>query len=171
MISTPGFSRIAVVASLLLVPLCRAADGTEGWDLLKSLAGDWDASTSEGKRVRVSYQIVSNGSAVLETIKAHEGQADMITVYHRDGGALMLTHYCAVGNQPRMRVASAHGKRIAFRFMDATNLSSPGAGHMRDLTITVADANHFTQEWIYRAQGKDSRTIFRLTRLAPSEAK
>jgi hypothetical protein len=87
-------------------------------------------------------------------------------VYHRDGSGLMLTHYCAAGNQPRMRADStaAPGNRISFRFLDIANLASPEAGHMRTLSATLTDANHLVQEWSYREKGKDSKSIFRYKR-------
>ena len=30
---------------------------------------------------------------------------EMVTLYHMDGAELVATHYCAMGNQPRMRAA------------------------------------------------------------------
>lgn len=157
---------ILCALSVLLAPAWPAADESDGWQLLKSLAGDWRAGTSEGKTVDIAYQVISKGSAVMETMKAEDGSPLMITVYHRDGDALMLTHYCAAGNQPRMRSAlkPSEGKRLAFRFLDVTNLSSPDAQHIHDLTITFTDPDHIVQEWTHRGQGKEGATIFRLTR-------
>jgi hypothetical protein len=153
---------------VLLAPLCRAAgEGNDGWQLLKSLAGEWQATTApEGKDLAMSYEVTSNGSAVLETMKTPDGSKYMVTVYHPDGKALMATHYCAAGNQPRMRAASsaAQGKRIVFRFLDITNLTSPEADHIRGVTITFTDADHVVEEWTGRKGGKDSTTTFRLTR-------
>jgi hypothetical protein len=152
--------------ALLLTSFCFAGGDNDGWQLMKSLAGEWQAATSEGKTLQMSYQIISSGSAVMETMKAPDGSPFMVTVYHRDGNALMATHYCAAGNQPRMRAKPVveSGNRLAFRFLDATNLSSPEAKHIRDLTIAFQDPDHVTQEWTSREQGKDSTTVFRLTR-------
>ena len=157
--------RIAFCA-LLLASFCHAAGDNDGWQLLKSLAGDWHATTSEGKDMDMSYQLISNGSAVMETMKAADGSPFMVTVYHRDGDTLLATHYCAAGNQPRMRAkpVAETGNRLVFRFQDITNLSSPEAEHIHDLAITFQDADHVTQEWTGRNKGKDSVTTFRLTR-------
>ena len=116
--------------------------------------------------MKMSYQVISNGSAVMETMKAPDGSPFMVTIYHRDGNSLMATHYCAAGNQPRMRakLAVENGNRVAFRFLDATNLSSPEDKHIRDLTVTFQDPDHVTEEWAARDHGKDSTTVFRLTR-------
>ena len=138
----------------------------DAWQLLKSLAGDWQATTSEGKSVPISYQVVSEGSAVMETMKTADGAPYMITMYHRDGTGLMLTHYCAAGNQPRMRAAAVAegGKKIVFKFLDVTNLANPGADHIRDLTITFTSPKQVVQEWTARKGGKDSKTVFTLVR-------
>ena len=79
--------------------------------------------------------------------------------------ALMVTHYCAAGNQPRMVATStADTKVITFTFKDVTNLASPTAGHMRGLVLTMIDADHHTQQWTFRQDGKDQAVTFTFTR-------
>ncbi|MCC6858308.1 MAG: hypothetical protein IT158_07100 [Bryobacterales bacterium] len=160
--------RSLFLALLLILPSGKAAGPEAGWQMLKSLTGEWHAVTGEGKDMSMSYQVISNGSAVMETLKAPDGSPFMVTVYHQDGDALMATHYCAAGNQPRMRAEppAAGPKRIVFRFLDITNLKSPGTAHIRHLTLTLDDASHMTQEWTSREGGKDVKMIFRLTRSA-----
>jgi len=55
----------------------------------------------------------------------------MISVYHLDGDRLILTHYCEVGNQPRMQATSFDPKsnEIDFNFLDATNMPIPTPTH------------------------------------------
>ena len=36
---------------------------------------------------------------------AMANHAEMITMYHPDGDGLALTHYCMLGNQPRMKAS------------------------------------------------------------------
>jgi hypothetical protein len=43
--------------------------------------------------------------------------------------------------------------------VDATNLSSPDAGHMRNVTIRFVDANHIDSEWVFHEKGKPSMTV------------
>jgi hypothetical protein len=80
---------------------------------------------------------------------AISGEPEMLTVYHPDGDRLMLTHYCSLHNQPRMRSRTPHQEenKIAFDFLDVNNLSEPGAGHMHKLVVTFEDKDHLTQEW------------------------
>ncbi len=48
----------------------------------------------------------------------------MINMYHLDGDDLVLTHYCAGGNQPHMKLdrASATSGKLQFDFIGGTNL-------------------------------------------------
>jgi hypothetical protein len=136
----------------------------KSFDQLKSLAGSWEGKNSMGEPLQVSFKVTSNGSAVMSEIAGH-GE-NMISMIHLDGpNKLMLTHYCATGNQPRMQAsASPDGKTITFNFLDATNLASPEAGHMQRVAITVLDANHHTEEWSFADHGKEMKEVFDLRR-------
>jgi len=138
----------------------------KGFATLKTLPGTWEGSGMEGRDsnmpVRVTFKITGGGSAIMSEILGHE---DMISMFHLDGDRLLMTHYCAVGNQPRMQAsASPDGKTLTFNFVDATNLSSPDAGHMRKMILTVLDENHHTEEWIFVDHGKEHKAVFDLRR-------
>jgi hypothetical protein len=137
------------VVSCLLVVLTAAAfgqsDGRATFAKLKSLEGSWSGKTNEGKPVQVSFRVTSGGSAVMSEIHSDE---DMISMFHMDGDRLLMTHYCGAGNQPRMAAtASPDGKTVTFNYIDATNLLSSQPGHMEQLVLTMADANHHIEEW------------------------
>jgi DNA-binding transcriptional ArsR family regulator len=86
--------------------------------------------------------------AILHRLSAGEMAAGdiMVTLYYLDGDHLMMTHFCMANNQPRMRAdASSSPSAIKFKFVDATNLSSPEAGHMNAHSIIWKDAEHVTQ--------------------------
>lgn len=124
-----------------------------GFEKMKSLAGTWKGKTKEGTDVTVTYRIVSAGNAVEEQLSV----ADMVTMYHADGDSVMLTHYCAGNNQPRMRAAYKAGdKTMSFAFVDAANLPDPKASHMHSLTLTFVDADHLTAEWTTYDGGKEA---------------
>jgi hypothetical protein len=126
---------------------------TARFDNLKALAGDWTASGGDGT-VAVTYRVTAGGSAVVETLfpgAPHE----MVTVYTIDKGELVLTHYCAEGNQPHMKaVKSGDASSIAFRFDGGGNIKSPKDGHMHEATITFKDAEHVSSTWVYYKDGK-----------------
>jgi len=87
---------------------------------------------------------------------------------HMDGpNRLLLTHYCAMGNQPRMEATvSPDGKTFTFNYVDATNLATPDAGHMQRMILTLLDANHHTEEWVFADHGKEHKVVFDLHRKA-----
>ena len=143
---------LACSAVLLAADAAPAA-----FDRLKQLAGDWEGTYQGEKPVatKVNFKVVSNGSAVMLT--ADDGSAgEMITMFHPDGSSVMVTHYCAAKNQPRMRLAkSSDPNQLVFDFLDVTNLTGPDAEHMKRLVITFLDAGHHTQEWTFVQKGKE----------------
>ena len=135
------------------------------FESLKPLVGGWQGTSSEGKPVTISYALVSDNSALVETIGAGTDH-EMVTVYYPDGDHLMMTHYCSLHNQPRMRATAppAGSGRLPFEFVDATNLSSPDAMHMHRLVVTLVDKDHFVQEWTWKHGEKEGTVAFRLER-------
>jgi hypothetical protein len=85
---------------------------------------------------------------------------EMLTVYHLDGGRLLLTHYCIAGNQPRMqlRAYNASTGELKFEFLDATDLPNPGAGHMHDATLRLVDGRHLSTTWQFYENGRTKMT-------------
>src|SRR5437868_15224505 len=106
-----------LVGGLVLLALTAGARGDDktvkapaaaphpGLERLKKLAGTWVAADKDGKptdQVVSVIKVTASGSAVHETL--FPGQAhEMVSVYHRDGADLVMTHYCSLGNQPRMK--------------------------------------------------------------------
>lgn len=160
---------VSVLLSLTLIAFSvnavsaqsRAAAGLEK---LKTLAGDWQGKGPEGS-ISVSYEIASGGTALIET-RRPASEPDMVTLFHLDGDKLVMTHYCSVGNQPSMRADVPAGdiKALRFTFVSVSNLVRPTAGHMRGLAFTFEDAEHFTQVWTWRENGKDSQATFKMER-------
>ena len=162
--------RFAIILLLLAVAVTNSvfaqSRAAAGFDKLKSLVGEWVAEGPEGP-VNVSYQMASGGSALIET-RTPTNEPSMVTIFHLDGDKLMMDHYCSAGNQPRMRaeVSTGEVKKINFTFIDVTNLANPSAGHMRGLTFSFADEDHFTQVWMWREGGKDTSSTFNMKRKA-----
>jgi hypothetical protein len=156
---------LLAVLGLAVAPAAAQSKAQASFDKLKILAGNWEG-TASGVLSKVSYRVVSNGSVLEETMQ--NGTEDpMVTIYHLDGDRLMVTHYCGAGNQPRMVAAPDPGKPnvFAFKFLDATNVSSTQEGHMRDLVLTMVDNDHITQQWTWHAQNKEEKMeLFKLTR-------
>jgi len=148
----------AVLLVLAATTAFAASDAQKSFDTIKALRGTWEGKTSQGKDVEVSFRPTANDSAVLSEIHggSHGPQQDMITMFHMDGPNFLMTHYCSIGNQPRMTATmSPDGKTITFNFLDATNLSTPDAGHMQRVIFTMTDGNHHIEEWHFMDHGKE----------------
>jgi hypothetical protein len=141
-----------------------APPSNASWDAMKSLVGEW-SGTAEGRPVSVSYRLVSNGTALMETLNgAHD--TSMITMYTPDGATILATHYCSAGNQPRMRAdASKAGNSLDFQFVDVSNAKASSSEVMQRLVVTFVDGNHFHQQWTSRgADGKEHTSLFQYAR-------
>lgn len=141
-----------VIGAASLVTL--AADtATARFDKLKALAGDWTKSDGDGS-VAASYRVTAGGTAVVETLfpgTPHE----MVTVFTVDKGDVVLTHYCAEGNQPHMKaVKGGDANAIDFKFDGAGNMKSPNDGHMHEARFAFKDADHLTSTWQFYKDGK-----------------
>ena len=129
------------------------SEAQKSFDQLKTLAGTWEAQM-DGKTVQVSLRVTSLGNAVLHEMKVAGRPEDPITVFHLDGNRLMLTHYCDMGNQPRMVAAiSPDGKTLTYTFIDGTNLMPAQPGHMQRATFNFIDADHHTEKWEFAMNG------------------
>lgn len=135
--------------------------------LLKSLVGNWQGYKEGGKNqpVKLSYELSSAGNAVVERIFQGSPQ-EMVTVYHKDGKKLLMTHYCSLGNQPRMQSgASSDKNKIDFKFKDITNLASKTDPHMHDMSLSLQGDNKLQQKWTMHAGGSAKETaVFHFTR-------
>lgn len=153
-----GLGALAMAATFVFAGVAAASAKTSSetaWQKLVSLVGSWEG-TADGQPAKVSYRLVSGGTAVEETLSTPDG-SDMVTLYTRDGARLLMTHYCSENNQPRMRASSlsADGREISFAFLDVANLPSPDAPHMVGLVLVFPDAGHLTQKWTHQeAPGK-----------------
>ena len=75
------------------------ADSDAVFDAFKSLKGRWTIQ-SGGKTIAtvMTYDVGSKGSIITEQFGKE------LTVIHRDGQDLQMTHFCNAGNQPRLRL-------------------------------------------------------------------
>lgn len=155
--------RYAMCLMLLLSTAAAVAqsDGQKSFEKLKALAGTWEGKMSDGQPVTMTYSEVSGGTAVM----ADASHESTVTMYILDGDRLLMTHFCATGNQPRMAsTLSPDGKVMEFNFVDATNLASPQTGHMHHAVLTFVDANHYTEDWTWTKDGQSKVEHFDLHR-------
>jgi hypothetical protein len=140
-------------------PAAGPSPAEQAFERLKSLVGTWKGKTDQGHNVTVTYALTGEGSALVESLDLHGG---MTTVYYVDNDRLLMTHFCAAKNQPRMVAAAPadDGKSVKFDFLDATGLRTPDDGHMHTLEFAFGDTKDaFTQTWTFRQAGKDVMTV------------
>ena len=78
-----------------------------------------------------------------------------MTVYHRDGKDLVMTHYCAARNQPTLKAAGKIEKKaLSFTCAGVRNVASHDEGHMHALTLTFVDDGKIKQAWSFAEEGK-----------------
>ena len=165
---------IATVLALLAAPALAADPDTSGFDPAaafesrKSLEGEWVGTrVSGGDPTTATYRVTAAGSAVVKTYAPGQPY-EMITVYHMDGEDLMLTHYCAVGNQPRMKFeTSPVAKEIRFGFAGGTNFDPTTDTHAHEGWTRIVDSNTVETESLGYRDGKPAaptRTIWERSR-------
>ena len=153
------------------LPAKKATDNSPldtAFEKLKSLAGEWSV-TDDGKAIPNSkfiYRVFANGSAVMETLFPGTPM-EMISIYHRDGKKLVMTHYCAAKNQPRFE-AELEEKTgaIIWKFVGGTNLDPQKDMHVHGGKVTFVDDDNVISEWEGYQDGKSQGAHkFKLTRV------
>jgi hypothetical protein len=138
---------------------------------IKALTGNWSGTfqwtggRNDSGSMNATYYLTGNGSAVVENL-INDSAPVMTSVYHLDGHDLRMTHFCGAQNQPRLkarRIDLDHGA-IDFEFVDATNLRSSYAPHVRGLEIRLVDANHLTLTFLFQSGSVESREEINLRR-------
>ena len=152
---------IALILGLLVVAGCQTTsptvhpDATAEHDAtmlgqISEFLGDWETTDEEGTRHHAAtFAMTAGGSAVREIMfpgDAHE----MTNLYHMDGGDLVITHYCAAGNQPRMVASKAvetdDGTVFRFELESVSNLRE-SHDHYMGMTLTILKAGGLRQDW------------------------
>lgn len=155
--------RLALAAGAWLLtavaqPAEPAPDHKAAFERLKTLVGTWHGhhTTVDGPPMQVDYRLTGNGTALVERLFAGSPH-EMTSVYFLDGGDLVLTHYCAMGNQPRMKlVAGGKDGDLKFDFVGGTNLDVATSTHIHGGRIAIAAADRFDAEWHVWSQGKQT---------------
>ena len=158
-------SILAAAVALVLTPVFAAGESHDhpapnlppAFKHLESLVGSWQGVGAGMESTTSSFEVVANGSALVERLSPHEGDV-MVNVYHPDGDAVVMTHYCSSGNQPRLR-CTKDGSSLAFAMTDITNWKK-GEVRMSHLILELVDADHMKQTWTSETAGKsDSFTM------------
>jgi len=162
-------SRIVVLVLTIALSMAAFAAGPKStapsgnasaaFEKLKTLVGEWEADSNVGK-IQARYELVSDGHVLIEHLSIAGVHDNMVTTYYLDGDKLGLTHYCGVGNQPRMQARGiADDGTIRFDFAGAANLASPRDKHMHRVLVRLIDNDHFNSDWTLFDGGKPTMTV------------
>lgn len=163
----------AALALLLLsagaLSASPATTPADVFDKLRSLEGAWEVEAEmvagepeggaeeEAMVGRFEFRVASNGSVVMETMNAGTPH-EMINMYHMDGDDLVLTHYCASGNQPTMKLdaaALAEGK-THFVFTGGTNLDPAVDTHIHSASFNWNEDGTVAADWTGWSGGEEA---------------
>jgi hypothetical protein len=175
-------SRQLLLCPLLLLALSLATHGDDksgkrplvptnsAFETLKTLAGTWLAADEDGKptdKIVSIIKVTSGGSAVLETLFPGQPQ-EMLSVYTLDGPDLVMTHFCVLGNQPRLKAdPKSTADQIRFEFAGGANLDPKKDKHMHSATLTIVDSGHIELAgagWVNGEPAKDMCCGMKLVR-------
>ena len=160
---------LLLTASLLLAcgsaQTPRALEDPGAFERLTAIAGTWQ-TTSEGGTTTADYALLSRGTALVETWTGTSG-ARTLTVYHPDGDTVRLTHYCAQGNQARLRLTEASATRFRFEREDVTNLL-PDHSVLSILILSIENGQLVRTETYVDSHGvPETESVLRFDRVPP----
>jgi len=145
------------VPSALRLELVERSSAQLAFEKLCTLQGSWEGKSSAGWTARIELELIARGSVLFErsNFEAHPGET-MLTLFHKDGAELVLTHYCVAGNQPRLVASEIGPESLRFTFRDATNLASRDQGHMDEALIRLEGPDAFSSQWSFFQNGQTS---------------
>ncbi len=154
--------RLAAIALVLAFSSTHAAmtggiDDKAAFARMKSLTGNWSGKMM-GQRLTMNYRVIAGGSAVLQTCLANTPM-EMITVYYLKDGKLVQTHYCTLGNQPRMKLNTkkSSADRLVFDYAGGDNMKSTKS-NMHAETLHFVGKNKMESTCTSEEKGKPSST-------------
>lgn len=130
---------------------------SQAFELLKSHAGQWQgtagAEGQEGEPAEIVLKVTAAGSAVVETLFPGT-EHEMVSVYHLEQGELVMTHYCAAGNQPKMKLVKAENGVLAFDYLSGAGIDTAKDMHMHSAKIDLSQEGKISSSWTGWADGQ-----------------
>ena len=168
-------ARKAMTVGLAVAAISLSGAGAANSDVRSRLTareGEWillDEKGADTGAVGSSFRLTSAGSALVETMFPNSADGhEMLNLYHADGERVLMTHYCAAGNQPRMEVRTTDDvNRLELRFDSITNLSSAQDHYMHHAEYIFHGEDRLTTRWYSMKEGKvtdESPVTFELKR-------
>ena len=129
---------IALTLFLVLSNLSYGEQPSNEFVQMQKVLGKWEGtlirSAESDIPITLEYKLISNGCAIVE--HSNEDGVEMMTTFIDDKGKLFATHYCGLGNQPRMSVSGRTKSSVSFM----TDLGKSGL---------VASEDQFVNTWTF----------------------
>ena len=122
-------------------------------EAVSALSGTWEGQAPDGSVQRTDFAVIAAGSVVRERMFPGE-EHEMENLYALDGDSLWMTHYCAGGNQPRMRAHGITDGRIEFLPEGVSDLNAADEVYMGAMTLVLLDDDHIEQHWTAMTNGE-----------------
>lgn len=150
-------------AAAMAAPEQRASEpAAAGFAKIKELVGVWRQADKPESPLRIRFSLTAGGTVVVEEWLRGD-QPHSLTLYHRDNGRLMATHYCPQGNQPRLALTPANAPSVLrFAFQDATDLDVARESHLTALGFDLSQPGRIVRSETYRRDGVDEQSALLL---------
>jgi len=141
--------RLCFAATVALGAL-TAQGADDPFQRIKKLEGTWFAVDARGQvtnQIVSIFRVTANGHSV-EEIMFPGSDNEMINMYFRDVDDVLMTHYCAGGNQPTLRlVATPKPGVVQLEYANISNMISMNDEHMHEGQYQWVDEDHLKTEW------------------------
>lgn len=117
---------------------------------IRGLAGTWlavDASGRPTDQVASVFRVTANGHSVEEVMFPGTDH-EMVNMYYRDVDEVHMTHYCAGGNQPVLRLVPGREPGVLeLQFLDISNMVTMNDEHMHEARYQWLGEDRLRIEW------------------------
>ena len=127
--------------------------GSPAFERMKSLAGKWSGESPQMGKMNTEFRLTAGGSVIEERFAAGTPM-EMLSTYYDVNGKLVMTHYCVLRNQPRMRLTKSTAESLTFELAPTPGLNPAKDKHMHAATYTFVDADHFKLDGVAMENGK-----------------
>ena len=130
------------------------------FEVFQSLKGAWTIRAGDNTLpFDMTYAVGSNGTIVTEQFGKE------LSVFYRDGGSFVMTHFCNRGNQPRLKLeAGGPSGRYEFDMFDITNLKDVSDAHVQKIIYEILDPKHMNLEIIWKKGAGEESEKYVLTK-------
>lgn len=130
---------------------------------MQQLVGEWRVADRPNSPLRIRFSLTAGGSVLAESWSRND-EPHSLTLYHRDAGAIVATHYCPQGNQPRLTTLPRATGGLSFTFRDATDLDVSRESYLVALSFDLPKNGVLVRRETYRLNGVDEASELRLVR-------